>query len=299
MNVGYVGLGNMGGALARRLLLTHPIVVYDLGESAMNRMVEQGAARASGLGDLARRCDVILLCLPTSAHVRAAIFGEEGLVAGLRPGTLIIDQTTGDPNATRAMAAELAATDVTLIDAPVSGGATGAQAGTIAIMVGAAPETYARARALLAAISPNMFRAGEVGAGHAAKLVNNMLSGAQRLMTFEAMALAAKCRIEPETMREILLAGGARNAFLERSMGAVIEGRLAVGFTLGLMLKDVALACQVGSDSGVPLAFGQLTRELYEACISELGTNVEVNMAALVMDRLAGTQVVPTAAAGE
>jgi 3-hydroxyisobutyrate dehydrogenase len=294
MNIGYVGLGNMGGPLARRLQITHQLMVYDLSETAMQRMVEGGAIASSNLGDLAAHCDVILMCLPTSDHVRTAIFGVHGLAGTLKPGTLIIDQTTGSPNATRAMADELSIREVALVDAPVSGGARGATAGTIAIMVGAAPDHFARCHPLLAAISPNIFHAGGVGAGHAAKLVNNMLSGAQRLLTFEAMALAAKSGIAPQTACAILSAGGARNAFLERSMSAVIHGQLEVGFTLGLMHKDVRLACELGNDLGVPMFFGNLAREIYQMCISELSHTAEVNMAALVMDRLAGTQVVPT-----
>jgi 3-hydroxyisobutyrate dehydrogenase len=296
MEIGYVGLGNMGGALARRLQLSHPLTVFDLSATAIQEMVACGATAASSLGHLAAKCDVILLCLPTSAHVRSVIFSETGLIGQLRPDTLIIDQTTGDPNMTREMASELAAKGMVLIDAPVSGGRTGAAAGTIAIMVGAAAEHYSRCHQLLAAISPNIFHAGDVGAGHAAKLVNNMLSGAQRLLTFEALALAEKSGIKPETACAIRSAGGARNAFLERSMGSVIQGRLGVGFTLALMHKDVRLACQLGSDLGVPMLFGNLTREVYQMCISEMGQNADVNTAALMIDRLAGSHVVPPGA---
>ncbi|RJG03300.1 NAD(P)-dependent oxidoreductase [Noviherbaspirillum sedimenti] len=109
MNIGYIGLGNMGGALARRLQLRHPLVVHDQNEAAVQRMVERGASPGGSLGDLAARCDIIFLYLPTSDHVRAVIFGANGLAGAAKPGTLIVDQTTGDPAATRAMAAELAA----------------------------------------------------------------------------------------------------------------------------------------------------------------------------------------------
>ena len=294
MIVGYVGLGNMGAALARRLQRQCPLLVYDLNPTAVQRMVDQGATASPSLPELASRCDVIALCLPTSDHVRTAILGENGLSPSLKPGTLIIDQTTGDPIATRAMAGDLAKRDVDLIDAPVSGGRQGAEAGTIAIMVGAAPAQYVRVHRLLAMISPNVFHAGGVGAGQVMKLVNNMLSAAQRLLTFEAVALAAKNGIDPERACEILLAGGAKNAFLEKFMGPhILKGNLSPGFTLGLMHKDVRLACELGSNSGVPMFYGNLTRELYQMCISEMGPEAQVHTAALVVDRLAGTQVVP------
>jgi 3-hydroxyisobutyrate dehydrogenase len=296
MNIGYVGLGNMGGALARRLQLTHPLSIYDLNAAAVAQMVENGARGCATLRELAESCDVILMCLPTSAHVRAAIFGPEGLSAGLRRGTLLVDQTTGEPHVTRAMAAELAASGVALIDAPVSGGAAGAAAGTIAIMIGAAPEEFARVQPVLAAISSNLFHAGGVGAGQVMKLVNNHLSGAQRLLSMEAMALAVKNGIAPERAREILVSGGARNAFLEKQAPQIIKGNLDVGFTLALMHKDMRQACDLGSASGVPLFFGNLAREVYQMCISERGGDAQVQTAALVMDRLAGSHVVPPTA---
>jgi 3-hydroxyisobutyrate dehydrogenase len=300
VNVGYVGLGCMGGALARRLQLTCPLHVYDLDPTAVARMVEKGARACATLRDLAATCDVILLCLPTSTHVRAAIFEVDGLAAGLRPGTLLVDQTTGDPNETRAMAVDLAPRDVVLIDAPVSGGAQGAEAGTISIMVGAGEKALARVQPILAAISSNMFHAGDVGAGQVMKLVNNHLSGAQRLLTMEAVALAAKNGIDPERACEILLAGGARNSFTEKYMAPhIIKGRLDVGFTLGLMHKDMRLACDLGASSGVPLFFGNIARELYQMCINEMGPQAQVHTAALVVDRLAGTHVVPATSSSQ
>src|SRR5207237_7500150 len=132
---------------------TQGLGVYDLNPAAVREMVDKGARACTGLPAMAASCDVILLCLPTSTHVRAAIFGPEGLGAELRAGTLLIDQTTGDPQATRQMAAELAGRGVALIDAPVSGGVQGADAGTIAIMIGADERELARARPVLAAIS--------------------------------------------------------------------------------------------------------------------------------------------------
>lgn len=294
MNIGYVGLGSMGGALARRLQLTHALRVYDLNTAAVASLVAQGASSCASLYELAAASDVILLCLPTSDHVRSAIFGADGLGAGVRPGTLIVDQSTGDPNATRTMAAELATRDVTLIDAPVSGGAKGAAAGTIAIMVGASSPAFARVEPVLKAISHNVFHAGEVGAGQVMKLVNNMLSGAQRLLSLEAVSLAEKNGISAGRACEILLAGGARNAFIEKALAPdIIHGRLDVGFTLGLMHKDVRLACELGTASGVPLFFGNLVREFYQMCINEHGAQAQVHTAALTIDRIAGSHVVP------
>ncbi|NKC04930.1 NAD(P)-dependent oxidoreductase [Brucella haematophila] len=295
MKVGYIGLGSMGGALAARLLLRHELTVYDQSTTAVERLVEKGAVAAETPAALGASCDVVFLCLPTSAHVREVIFGPVGLSGVLRAGSMIIDQTTGDPDETRRLAKELASVGIELIDAPVSGGIAGAQAGTIAIMVGASEEKFSRAFPLLESISNNVYHAGEIGNGHVIKLVNNLLSMTQRLLSFEAMTLAAKNGVPPEKAVDILIAGGGRNAYLERMMGPrILKGELNVGFTLGLAHKDVRLACQLGVDSGVPMFFGNLTRELYQTFIAEKGPSSQVDTAALIYDRLAGTTVVPT-----
>lgn len=294
MRIGYVGLGSMGGALAERLGLTRELVVQDRSEAAVARLVGLGAEAAESPAALARQCDIVFLCLPTSKEVREVIFGEGGLADGLRPGTLIIDQTTGDPNETRTMAADLAGRGIDLIDAPVSGGIAGARAGTIAIMVGASQALFDRALPVLNAISPNVFHAGGIGCGQVIKLVNNLMSMTQRLLSFEAMMLAAKNGVDPATANEILVASGGRNAYLERMMGPrVLKGKLNVGFTLGLAHKDTRLACQLGIDSGVPMFFGNTARELYQACINEMGAGAQVDTAGQYYDRLAGTSVIP------
>lgn len=294
MRIGYLGLGAMGGALARRLRLSRELVVFDIDGDAVARLVAEGCAAAASPADLAQRCDEIFLCLPTSAHVRRAIFGEGGLAADLKPGAMLIDQTTGDPHETRAMAAELAPRGVELIDAPVSGGAIGAQAGTIAIMVGASEAQFARIEPALKDVSPNIFHAGDVGAGHVIKLVNNMISHAQRLLTQEGMTLAARNGLDPDRAAQILLASGGRNAYMEKVLGArVLKGKLAIGFTLGLAHKDIALACDVAQRSGVPTPIAAQAAALYAAMVGECGYDAEVEVSGLIAERAAGTRYIP------
>ena len=294
MRIGYVGLGAMGGAIARRLLLRYDLEVFDLDESAVQALVSLGASQGQSLSELGSNCDVVLVCLPTSEHVRSAVLGAGGVAASLAPGAVIIDQTSGDPLATRAMAAQLAQQSVTLVDAPVSGGARGAEAGTLAIMVGATADVFDSVRPILEAISANVTLAGDVGAGHIMKLVNNLLSTTQRVLTWEALALAEKNGVDPKTAVEILVAGGGNNAYLEKIMGPlVLNGELDAGFTLGLAHKDVGLACQLGVDSGVPTPYGNLTREIYESFINELGATAKVDRAAVIVDRVSGSHVVP------
>jgi 3-hydroxyisobutyrate dehydrogenase len=294
MKIGYIGLGNMGGRLAARLQAAHPLSVFDLNGDAVQRMVDLGATACGSPREVAEHSDLVLLCLPTSGHVRTALFGGDGVAAGARPGTIVVDQTTGDPAQTRAMAERAAGLGWTLTDAPVSGGPMGADAGTIAIMVGADPAVYEIVAPVLHSISPNVFHAGDVGSGHVTKLVNNLLSAVHRSASLEALALAAKNGVDPARALEIILAGSGRNFYLETFVGShVLTGKLESGFTLELLHKDVRLACELGGSSGVPMYFGNLVKEFYQTCINAMGASAEVNTAALVMDRLAGTHVVP------
>jgi len=293
--IGYVGLGNMGGPLARRLQDARPIQVHDLSAVAMEGLRSLGATPHQRLADLARRCDVILLCLPTTDHVREALLGEGGIAAAARPGTLVIDQTSGDPVASGALRDALQARGIDFVDAPVSGGPEGAVAGTIAILVGGTAAQFDRAAAVLRRISPNVVHAGAFGCGYVAKLANNLLFAATRLMTLEAVALAAKNGVEPRRMVEIMLKGSSRNFFLEHAMvPRILTGALDGGFSLKLLHKDVRLATQLGLASDVPLLLGNLVREFYQLCIAEVGADAPANAAALVIDRIAGTGIVPT-----
>ena len=294
MAIGYIGLGNMGAPMARRLIARHELLVHDANPTAVQRMVDAGAIACPDLAEMARRCDIVMLCLPSSAYVHRVIFGEGGLSAGLRPGALIVDQTSGEPKATREMAAELAKRDVWFVDAPVSGGPEGAEAGTVAIIVGATIAHYEQLLPIFHEIGANVFHAGEVGAANVAKLANNLVSICLGLANIEAMALAVKNGIEPRRAYDILMASSGRNHHLEKIVGPhMLTGKLAAGFTVGVPHKDIKLACALGQESGMPMFFGNLAKELYEIYAKEIGDNAPGPAIALVMDRLASTKMVP------
>jgi 3-hydroxyisobutyrate dehydrogenase len=296
MSIGYIGLGNMGGALASRLQLKRQLLVHDLNNAAIERLESLGAHRAQDPATIAASCEVILLCLPKSAHVRRVIFGDNGILRSARRGVLVVDQTTGDPEATRAMAAELGEYGIELVDAPVSGGPNGANAGRIAMMVGASQPQYDRLLPILHDISPNVFHAGGVGAGQVIKLANNLLHHSQRLLSLEVLSLAVRNGLDPSTAVDILLASSGRNYFLEHNMHPrILAGEMVSGFTLDLLYKDVSLATALGENSAVPMPITSLVRELYRIHLNDLGGNTQVNEVAQTIDRLAGTSIVGSA----
>jgi 3-hydroxyisobutyrate dehydrogenase len=293
MQLGYVGLGNMGAALARRLLRKQKLRLYDLRPQVMAPLCELGGIACQSPRALAAECDLVMTCLPTSREVRDVVFGADGLAAGLKKGSIIADMTTGDPNATRAMANELAGAGITLIDAPVSGGPHGADAGTIAIMVGAPDEVYARLQPVFETISPNVFHCGAVGTGHTMKLVNNVVAASVRVATFEAVTMGIKAGLSLETCARVLAKGSARSYTTEITLPKFVKGELKTNFSLGLMHKDVRLATELGLASAAPMPVCNLVREIFQIAPNEKGADADVNCLIHVHERLAQVEFAP------
>lgn len=292
MNLGYVGLGSMGGALARRLMLQHKLRVYDLNPERVAEFAEAGAIPSQSAAALAAECDMVMTCLPTSKEVRDAVFGANGIAEGLKAGGLVADMTTGDPNATKALSAEAAARGVTLIDAPVSGGPHGAQAGTIAIMVGAPADVFARVKPVFEAISPNIFHCGDVGAGHTMKLVNNVIAAGIKAITFEGFVMGVKNGLDPSVCATVLDKSSGYSSTSRLTLPQIAENRMKTTFQLGLMLKDVSLATQLGAESASPMPISGMVRELYRAALVEHGYSNDVNSLVHLFERMADTKVV-------
>jgi len=256
--------------------------------------VASGATAANGVRAIAEGCQTVMLCLPTSDQVRSVIFDPDGLRAGLRRGSLVVDMTTGDPKATREMSATLADHGIEMIDAPVSGGRQGADAGTIAIMVGATDAQYQRIRPTLEIISPNVFHAGGVGAGHVVKVVNNVLSAVNRAAAFEAVTLAVKNGIDPKVCVDIIQKGSGRSGATEVTFPKfILTDDIAQGFSLGLMHKDVSIATQLARDSATPMLIGNLVREIFQTAINANGADADINTLVQLFEDAAKTRVRP------
>ena len=251
--IGYIGLGVMGGALARRLTREHKLTVFDLSPERCAEFAALGATVVGSPAEVGAASDIVLTCLPTSAQVREVIFGDNhGLIRGMKPGGLIVDQTSGATAQTRAMAAELVSTGIELIDGPVSGGPQGADAGTIAIMVGATDEQFARVAPILNSISPNTVHVGPLGAGHTLKAVNNMMSAANRLLAFEAVAVAVANGLDPKVASETInKSSGRNNATMSVFPNFILTDAFEARFSMALMEKDVALATELAQQAGL------------------------------------------------
>lgn len=291
MRLGYIGLGNMGGALARRLLRQHQMRVFDLRPEVVGRFAALGGVPAQNAQALVRDSDMVMTCLPTSQHVRDVLFGEGRAAEALQPGQIWADMTTGDPGETRDMAARLKEKGVEMIDAPVSGGPYGADAGTIAIMVGAPQALFDRVKPVFEVISPNIFHTGDVGTGHTMKLVNNVIAAGIRAVTFEAVAMGVKSGLTLDVLTRVLQKGSGRSATAELALPKLQKNDFSVSFTLALMHKDVRLATKLGMDSNAPMVLANVVRELFQTVINEHGADQDTSTLIKLYERMAGVPI--------
>jgi 3-hydroxyisobutyrate dehydrogenase len=295
-SVGFIGIGNMGGAIATRLLERGPLGVWDMDVGAVQALTQTGAATAESAAALAADCDILLTCLPESKHVRELLFGEQAVAAAMARGTLVADMTTGDPVISREIASSLLDLNIHFVDAPVSGGPMGAQQGTLAIMMGGEADAVARLRPVFEAIFPNLDHVGPVGAGHAMKLANNLLNAICRLATAETVALAAKNGIDPAQAVDIMNRSSGRNYSTDITYPRdILPGTMGQGFTVGLMHKDVRTACELAGATDVPRAFGEIARKLLADGEARFGFDADVNSTIIGMEEAAGVKIKGTA----
>lgn len=291
--VGYLGLGAMGGALSSHLAKGHDLVVIDRNPAAMQALVAQGASAAASAAELARACDIIILCLPRTSDVRDALFAPGGLAEGLTAGKLVIDQTSGNPGQTAKIADDLAKKGVLMMDAPVSGGIPAAQAGKVTIIASGRDAAWVRAEPVLRAMTEKVFRCSDrVGDGQALKLVNNAIGAGYRMATLELVALGRKAGLGLSEMVTALNAGPAANFTSRNMLAGLVEGRSTTNFALSLMVKDLneALALGLATSSPMPMTSG--ARGLMQIGLNLLGLDAKLDDVIPLTELLSGAVLI-------
>ncbi|MGE6572405.1 3-hydroxyisobutyrate dehydrogenase [Psychrobacter namhaensis] len=278
-NIAFIGLGNMGAPMAENLLKAgYSLSVYDLSEAATQRLQQAGASVADSPKDAASNAQVVISMLPAGMHVHSVYLGENGLLAELPKGTLVIDSSTIAAADATVVAEAASNLGIDFLDAPVSGGTGGAVAGSLTFIVGGSAHAFAKAEPILAAMGKNIFHAGDHGAGQVAKICNNMLLGILMAGTAEAINLGVKNGLDPKVLSDIMLQSSGRNWTLEvyNPYPQVMENVPSSngyqgGFMSKLMQKDLNLAMQTAQDSHVETPMGAKATELYEAHTVENG----------------------------
>ncbi len=260
MDIGIIGCGNMGGAMARHLLAAgRTLACHDPDPATRAAMADAGAEISDSAADLAARADVIVLSLPNGAIVRAVMAEITG---HLRPGATLLDTSTSDPETSQALHRQGQAEGFHFIDGPVSGGPIAARAGAMTMLLGGDADAISAIRPLIDLLTAKTVHVGRAGAGHAAKIVNNLLCAANLVLVAEAMRLGAAAGVEAEALLEGINAGSGRSGVSEVNYPKwVLPGAFDSGFTMGLMRKDVALARDLAAGAGVEMpGFAAISR---------------------------------------
>ncbi|MCC7272104.1 MAG: NAD(P)-dependent oxidoreductase [Alphaproteobacteria bacterium] len=280
--VGFVGLGMMGGPMVRRLRAAgHDVAAADADDARFAAFAgDPGVTRPASLAELGAAADVIVTMLPNGKIVRDVVLGREGandgLAAGMKPGAVVVDMSSSSPVGTRVLGPELAARGLGLVDAPVSGGVKRAVDGTLTIMVGGDTADVERVRPILAAMGRQVFHTGGLGTGHAMKALTNYLSAAGLLAAGEAFLMGKKFGLAPETMVDIWnVSTGRNNATEVKFKPFIIPRTWAAGFSLGLMVKDLKTALEVGEAAGEPAEFARACTGIWAAAEARLGPGVD------------------------
>lgn len=264
--VGFIGCGIMGSRMARNLLAANYLVrVFDPSPKAMDAMVQAGAGACDSPTSVAASVSAVMLSLPGPLEVREVVTGARGLLSGARAGLVVVDFSTVDPGTSGSMAQAALEKGVKYIDCPVSGGPINAEKGTLTLIVGGDAATLAQVRPLLEVIGKKIFHAGGVGAGAAAKLVNNLVGAVTMAALAEAFVLGVKAGLSPQIIFEILSASSAASYQLGlRYPNFIAKRNFSPGFSVSLMEKDVNLALEMANREGVPTVVTAVTRELYK-----------------------------------
>lgn len=270
--IGVIGLGNMGCNMATTLAnKAFAVIGFDVSDKARATATERGITVVDNLGDLAQQCSVVILSLPKAEHVEVVCLGNEGLVAQLAAGSIVIDTTTSVPETSRKVATALAQQGIDFLDAPVSGGPAGAAAGTMSMVIGGDLDIYSAALPILEAMSGVRTHVGGVGAGNIAKIANNMLAAAHLITTAEALTLAEKAGVDPAKVLEAINVGSGRSGASQAMFPTwVMNKAYDSGFTMGLMRKDVGLAKALTQELDLTLPMASQTAALWEASSSTL-----------------------------
>ena len=273
MNIGFIGLGNMGLPMAINLVKAgHQVSGFDLVQSQIDALVAAGGKGVASANAACDGADVVMTMLPASKHVETLYLGESGLLANANPKTLLIDCSTISPKVAQAVASAAKAKGFAMVDAPVSGGTAGAQAGTLTFMVGGEDSVVECVRPILEKMGKNIFHAGSNGAGQTVKVCNNMLLGIQMVGTCEALRLGIANGLDPKVLSDIMSKSSGRNWALElyNPCPGVMENVPASreyvgGFGVDLMLKDMGLATENAQNLNASVPLATLARQLYEA----------------------------------
>jgi len=294
MIIGFIGLGTMGGHMALNVRKAgYDVIVHDLRREVADRHVEAGCTWADSIGQVAEKADILFTSLPGPKEIEAVALNEDGLLAGMRPGTAWFDLSTSSPTLARRLHARFAAKGISLMDSPVSGGPKGAASGKLAIWVGGDEATFNKHKAVLDAIGDQAKYIGLIGAGSVAKLVHNAAGYTIQTALAEVFTMGVKGGVDPVSLWEAIRAGASGRArTFDRLADEFLQNRFdPPSFALALAHKDVTLACELAKEIGVPMRLTNLAREEMTEAMNRGWAGRDSRVAMLLQEERAGVQI--------
>ena len=288
MKIGFVGTGIMGRPMAGHLQAAgHELLLVRHRSPIPEELLAAGASVQGSVRELAAAADIVILMLPDTGDVEKALFGDNGVAAGLQPGSCVIDMSSIDPIATRGFADRIQALGCDYVDAPVSGGEVGAKAASLTIMVGGSEAAFVRAAPLFALMGKNITHVGDVGAGQVAKVANQIIVALNIEAVAEALLFAAKAGVDPDKVRAALLGGFASSRVLEVHGQRMIDRTFAPGFRIALHQKDLNLALTSARALGLSLPNTASAQQLFSACVAQDGADWDHSAMVRALEALA------------
>lgn len=292
MKIGFVGTGIMGRPMAGHLQAGgHELLLVQHRSPPPAELVSAGAKLCASKRELASEADVVILMLPDTGDVETALFGDDGVAAGLKSGGCVIDMSSIDPIATRGFAERIGALGCDYVDAPVSGGEVGAKAASLTIMCGASDAAFARAEPLFALMGKNITHVGPIGAGQVAKVANQIIVALNIEAVGEALLFAAKAGVDPDKVRAALMGGFAASRVLEVHGQRMIDRTFTPGFRIALHQKDLNLALGSARALGMALPNTAAAQQLFSACVARGGADWDHSAMVRALEALADHEI--------
>ena len=290
--LGFIGLGIMGKPMAGHLVKAgHEISVYDLNPASVQALVAKGAAACKSNKEVAQKSEVIFIIVQDTPDVEAVLFGKEGLMDGLKPGSIVVDMSSISPIATKEFAKKLAAMKVKMLDAPVSGGQVGAENAALSIMVGGEAEVFEKMKPYFQLMGKNIVHVGGNGDGQTCKVANQIIVALNIEAVAEALLFASKAGADPVKVRAALMGGFAHSRILELHGERILNRTFNPGFRIRLHQKDLNLALQSARSMGLSLPNTATAQELFNAVAAQGGIDLDHSAMVLALEMLANHQV--------
>ena len=290
--VGFIGLGIMGKPMARNLLKAgFPLVVFSRSKRPVEELVKEGAASGDSPREVAERSEVLITMLPDSPEVKEVILGKDGILQGAKTGTVVIDMSSINPLVTQEIAKILKEKGVDMLDAPVSGGETGAIQGTLAIMVGGEDEVFKDCMEIFKALGKNIVHVGGIGAGGYVKLVNQIITALNLATVGEAFSLGVKAGLDPQVIYQAIRGGLAGSQILDSKAPMIFGRNFKPGFKIKLHHKDLNNALSTAKELGVPLPLSSFVQQIFVSLITEGKGEEDHSALATFFEKMAGVEI--------